>query len=72
MTDDEKEKYKVLADKYNSSRVTESLKQINDLQTNSNDFWNMQKYLTKMFECIPNDEGENYYIKLMLSSTNYI
>jgi len=72
MTDDEKKKYKILADKYNSTRVTEQFKQINDLQTNSNDFWNMQKCLTKMFECIPNDEGENYHIKSMPSSINYI
>jgi len=47
------------------------LKQIRDLQNNSQDFWNMQKYLTKMFECIPNNEGKNYHINLRLHSINY-
>ncbi|KAL4104815.1 hypothetical protein QTP88_020091 [Uroleucon formosanum] len=32
------------------------MKQITDLLNNSYDFWNMQKYLTEMFECIPNNQ----------------
>ncbi|CAI6354049.1 unnamed protein product [Macrosiphum euphorbiae] len=57
LTNDEKEKYKDLANKYNSTQVKKQpLKQISDLQNNSYDFWNMQKYLTQMFECIPNNE----------------
>ncbi|XP_016658226.1 protein maelstrom homolog [Acyrthosiphon pisum] len=32
------------------------MKQITDLQNNSYDFWNMQKYITNMFECIPNNQ----------------
>ncbi|XP_008185055.1 protein maelstrom 2 [Acyrthosiphon pisum] len=57
MTDDEKNKYKVLADEFNSTQLKKQpLKQIRDLQDNSHDFWNMQKYLTEMFECISNNE----------------
>eukprot|EP00102_Acyrthosiphon_pisum_P013594 XP_008183232.2 PREDICTED: protein maelstrom 2 [Acyrthosiphon pisum] len=57
LTDDERDKYRVLAKIYNSTRLkNQPLKQICDLQNNSHDFWNMQKYLTKMFECIPNNE----------------
>jgi len=47
------------------------MKQITDLHNNSYDFWNMQKYLTNMFECIPNNEGNNYHINLKISSVNY-
>jgi len=69
LTDDEKDKYKVFADKYNSTQVKKQpLKQIIDLQNNSRDFWNMQKCLTNMFDCIPNNEGKNYHINLRLSS----
>lgn len=46
------------------------MKQITDLHNNSYDFWNMQKYITKMFECIPNNQGKYYHIKLGLSSIN--
>ncbi|KAL4097425.1 hypothetical protein QTP88_022207 [Uroleucon formosanum] len=52
MTGDEKDKYKVLARNYNS---TKAKKPISNQQKNSYDFWNMQKYLTNMFECIPNN-----------------
>ncbi|CAI6374378.1 unnamed protein product [Macrosiphum euphorbiae] len=56
LTDAEKEKYKDLASKYNSTRVKKQpLKQISD-QNNSYDFSNMQKYITQMFECISNNE----------------
>jgi len=69
MTDDEKDKYKVLAREYNNSTLMKQrhLKNNYDVQKNSNDFWNTQKYLTKMFECISNNEGKNYCIKLRLS-----
>jgi len=30
----------------------------------------MQKYLTKMFECIPDDQGKYYHIKLRLRPIN--
>jgi len=65
MTDEEKNKYKVLARKNNSNQDNEKpLTKMSDLRNNSNDFLNMQKYLTKMFEFILNDKGKNYYIKL--------
>ncbi|XP_022168009.1 protein maelstrom isoform X2 [Myzus persicae] len=55
MNDNDKKMYKDLAHEYNSSLVeNQPIKQISDVQNYSNDFWNMQKYLTKMFECIPN------------------
>lgn len=60
MTDEEKNKYKVLA----SKNKEKPLAKISDQQKNSCDFLSMQKYLTKMFEFIPNDKGEKYYIKL--------
>jgi len=67
LTDDEKDKYKVLADKYrNTQEKKQPLKQISDMRNNSYDFWKMQEYLTKMFECIPNNEGKNYNINLSL------
>ncbi|KAL4104283.1 hypothetical protein QTP88_019588 [Uroleucon formosanum] len=57
LADDEKDKYVVLANEYNSTLVKKQpLKHISDPQKNNDDFWNMQKYLTKMFECIPNNE----------------
>ncbi|XP_026806579.1 protein maelstrom 1-like [Rhopalosiphum maidis] len=57
MTDEEKNKYKVLARKNNSNQDNEKpFTKISDLRNNSNDFSNMQKYLTKMFEFIPNDK----------------
>jgi len=72
MTDNEKDKYKVLAREYNSTLMKQQhSKKINYVQKNSNDFWNTQKDLSKMFEYIPNNEGKNYYIKLRLCSINY-
>lgn len=69
MTDDEKDKYKVLAHEYNNSTLKKQqhFKKDYDVQKYSNDFWDTQKYLTKMFECISNNEGKNYCIKLRLS-----
>lgn len=55
LTDDEKEKYKVLAKKYNSTKK-QPLKQISNLQKDSHDYWEMKKHLTEMFGCISNDE----------------
>lgn len=67
MNDNDKKMYKDLAHEYNSSLVeNQPIKQISDVQNYSNDFWNMQKYLTKMFECIPNHTGKNYHINLYL------
>jgi len=62
MPDDEKNKYKDLALKYDNSNCTKEqpIKQITDLEKNSNDFLNMKKYIAEMFENIPNDEGKNY------------
>ncbi|KAL5237523.1 hypothetical protein ACI65C_004933 [Semiaphis heraclei] len=58
MTDDEKDKYKVLAHEYNNSTLKKQqhFKKDYDVQKYSNDFWDTQKYLTKMFECISNNE----------------
>jgi hypothetical protein len=57
LTDDEKDKYKVLANKYNSTQQEkQQLIHIMNLQNNSHAFWNMQKYVIKMLECIPNHE----------------
>jgi len=68
MTDAEKNNYKILARKYNSSKENPMpLKQINDVYNNSFDFWHMEKYLTEMFECIPNKQGKNYHIKIWLN-----
>jgi len=59
MSDDEKNKYKDLALKYNNSNcTTEPIKQITDLLKNSNDFLNMKKYVAEMFENIPNNQGK--------------
>jgi len=69
LTDDEKEKYKVLAKKYNSTKK-QPLKQISNLQKDSHDYWEMKKHLTEMFGCISNDEGKNYHINLKLHSIN--
>lgn len=52
MTDEEKNKYKVLAGK----NKEKPLAKISDQQKNSRDFLSMQKYLTKMFEFILNDK----------------
>jgi len=54
MTDEEKNKYKVLAAK----NKEKPLAKISDQQKNSCDFLSMQKYLTKMFEFILNDKGK--------------
>ncbi|XP_060868296.1 protein maelstrom homolog isoform X2 [Metopolophium dirhodum] len=57
LTDDEKDKYKVLANKYNSTQVQKKpLKHISDMQNNSHDFWIMQKYLAEMFGRISDNE----------------
>jgi len=73
LTDDEKDKYKVLADKYNSTQQEkQQLIHIMNLQNNSHAFWNMQKNVIKMLECIPNHEGKNYHINLRLRSINVI
>ncbi|XP_025203187.1 protein maelstrom homolog isoform X2 [Melanaphis sacchari] len=57
MTVMEKNKFKDLAKKYNSNFNKEQpLLQISDQHKNSYDFWNMEKYITEMFECIPNNQ----------------
>lgn len=73
MSQNEKQKYKDLADEYNSKQNQKKpITQIITLQHNSKVFWNMYKALAEMIESIPNTEGKYYYIKLGLSSVKYL
>lgn len=62
MSGDAQNKYKDLALKYNNLNFTteQSIKKKTDLLKNSNDFWNMKKYVAEIFENIPNNQGKNY------------
>jgi hypothetical protein len=59
MSDNEKNKYKIFADKLNSKRKEKkNPEQIITLHNNSSDYWKMKEYLENMFESI-SEEGKN-------------
>lgn len=60
MSVDEKNKYKILADKLNSKRKeTKQPEQISTLQNNSSDYWKMKDNLENMFELIVDNKGKS-------------
>ncbi|XP_025419631.1 uncharacterized protein LOC112689961 isoform X2 [Sipha flava] len=57
MSDNEKNKYKIFADKLNSKRKEKkNPEQIITLHNNSSDYWKMKEYLENMFESISEEE----------------
>lgn len=59
MSDEEKNKYKMIANQFNTNRKQENYQtQIVQIHDNSSDYWAMKDYLTLMFECIHNKTGK--------------
>lgn len=60
MSDVEKNKYKQLAKDLNLHQKVEKNQpeQIEQLYINTNDYWMMRDFLTKMFEAIPDTKGK--------------
>lgn len=66
MTADEKDNYKILANKLNKkeevkrlSPINKGVEQIKNLQNYSSEYWIMKEYLENMFKSIPNQDGKN-------------
>lgn len=66
MTADEKDNYKILANKLNKkeevkrlSPINKGVEQIMNLQNYSSEYWIMKEYLENMFKSIPNQDGKN-------------
>lgn len=63
MSETEKNKFKMLADKANSNRKKATLPEhIIHLHNNSSDYWMLNEHLENMFELIADKKGKNNLI----------